>query len=263
MTRSVRDCAAALDATAGPAPGDPYAALPPERPYRDEVGRDPGPLRIAFSSRSPTGGVSDPECVQAVTDAARACESLGHRVDEAQPLVDWERLTEAFLRVWAAGTTYQLESLGTLTGREPSPDLVEPLTWALLERGRTVSAAEYQGAIGSFQITGRQMGGFMEQRDVWICPTLAKPPLRLGVIDTRLSDVDRAFEPMLDYAVFTPIMNATGQPAISLPLHQSASGLPIGVQLSARIGDEGTLLALAAQLEQAMPWIDRKPSLWD
>ena len=262
VTRTVRDCAVLLDCTAGPAPGDPYAAQPPDRPYAEEVGRDPGALRVAFATGGSMGVKVDPECEQAVRDAARACEELGHRVEEAQPLIGQEALGAAFTTVWAVGAAWEIDGLGFLTGQTPRQDLFEPLTWALYQRGKQVSAVEYQNAVLTFQMTGRQVGAFMTQHDVWLCPTLGRPPVPLGTIDTRIGDIQLGFEPMLEYMAFTPLQNATGQPAISLPLHQSESGLPVGVQFSGRMGDEGTLLALAAQLEQARPWIDRKPPIW-
>ncbi len=263
VSRTVRDSAVLLDCTSGPAPGDPYAAQPPERPYAEEIGRDPGTLRVAFAIGDSMGVKVDPECELAVREAARACEDLGHRVEEAYPLIGQETLRAAFTTVWAVGAAWEIDAFALLTGQTPGEALFEPLTWALYRRGKQVSAVEFQNAITTFQITGRQVGAFMTQHDVWICPTLAKPPVPLGTIDTSIGDVDLGFEPMLDYVAFTPLQNATGQPAISLPLHQSKSGLPVGVQFSARLGDEGTLLALAAQLEQARPWIDRKPPIWD
>lgn len=263
VTRTVRDSAAMLDCTAGPGVGDPYAAMPPERPYLDEVGRDPGTLRIAFGTRGLEDAAVDPECVRAVEEAARLCESLGHHVEEADPVVDASGVSEAFLRLWCAGLAFELESFAVMLGRQLSEDLVEPFTWALYQQGREVSATEYQMAMVRFQMLGRQMGAFMESHDVWICPTLGQPPVKLGVIDTSIPDAEQVFAAMLGYVPFTPIMNATGQPAVSLPLHQSDSGLPVGVHFSARLGDEGTLYALAAQLEEANPWIGRRPPIWD
>jgi amidase len=148
-------------------------------------------------------------------------------------------------------------------GRPVAEGDVEPLTWAMYERGREISAAQFQLAIASLQLASRQIAGFFEQHDVWLTPTLGAPPVKLGAIDPRATDAEAAFAEMLDYVPFTPAFNATGQPAISLPLHQSADGLPIGVHFAARFGEEDLLLRLAGQLERAHPWHERRPAIWD
>jgi amidase len=144
-----------------------------------------------------------------------------------------------------------------------SSEWFEPLTWALYERGQSISASEYQRAIAMTQLVARQIGAFFETYDVWICPTLEKPPIPLGTIDCNETNLEKAFSPILEYATYTPIFNATGQPAVSLPLHWTAAGLPVGIQIAGRFGDEALLFRLAAQLETARPWIDRKPPIWD
>ena len=157
----------------------------------------------------------------------------------------------------------QIEAMAMLTGRAIRPELFEGLTWALYEQGKLVSGAQYLLAIAMLQMTGRAVGQFHERYDCWLTPTLGAPPIALGTIDIEERDMTAAFAPIIDYVPFTPLQNATGQPAISLPLHWTADGLPVGVMFSAKLGDEATLLRLAGQLEQARPWKDRRPAIWD
>ena len=148
-------------------------------------------------------------------------------------------------------------------GRTPSPELFEPLSWGLYERGKQISGSDFQLAISTIQRLSRQIAAFFEDVDAWLTPTLALPPVKLGTFDTNEGDFERAFRPMLEYLPFTPIFNATGQPSVSLPLCQSSAGLPLGVMFTGRFGDEGLLYRIAGQLERARPWIDRKPPVWD
>jgi len=263
VSRSVRDSAALLDCTAGPGIGDPYAAPAPERPYLEEISRDPGRLRIATWSRNIRGQAIDPECRKAIENTASLLSALGHEVEEVAPPVAADMFTEAFLTIWTAGAAAMIDLLQLSTGRRPTHDLFEPLTWALYERGRQIPASAYQRAVALIQLAARQIAAFFETYPAWLSPTLEKPPLALGTLDVRETDVDRAFAPIVEYASYTPIFNATGQPAISLPLHWTASGLPVGVQIAGRFGDEGLLFRLAAQLERAQPWSARKPPIWD
>ena len=263
VTRSVRDSAAVLDCTAGPMPGEPYWAPPPERPFLDEVDRDPGSLRVAYWAEPMMSDELDPECVTAVESTAGLLAELGHVVEAARPAIDDGAFADAFTVIWTAGCAATLDGLSFATGRKPEPDLFEPLTWAFYEQGKQVAASEYQLAILSMQVLGRQMAAFLSDFDVWLTPTLGARPLRLGVLDSNETDVEKATEPLITYIPYTPIFNATGQPAISLPLHQSSDGLPVGVHLGGRFGEEGLLLRLSAQLEQARPWLERKPPIWD
>jgi amidase len=263
VTRTVRDSAAVLDCTAGPDVGDPYWAPPPERPYLEEVSRDPGRLRIASWTKKLDGRPIDPECVAAVEETARLCSDLGHEIVEAAPPVDMATIFDPFMAIWAAGCTALINARALSTGEKPRPELFEPFTWALYERGKGVTAAQYQISVGAIQIVSRRVAAFFEEHDAWLSPTLGAPPVRIGTLDQSESDLDKAFEQLMDYVPFTPVFNATGQPAISLPLHWSADGLPVGVHLAARFGDEGLLYRIAGQLEQARPWIDRKPPIWD
>ena len=263
VSRTVRDTAAMLDCTAGPEPGDPYMVAPPARPFAEEARTAPGRLRIAFATAPSGGARPHADCVAAVESVARLCEELGHVVEEAAPPVDPAQLSQSFMAVWCAGLAMQIEAMSMLTGRAIRPELFEGLTWALYEQGKQVSGAQYLLAIAMLQMTGRAVGQFHERYDCWLTPTLGAPPIALGTIDIEERDMTAAFAPIIDYVPFTPLQNTTGQPAISLPLHWTADGLPVGVMFSAKLGDEATLLRLAGQLEQARPWKDRRPPIWD
>jgi amidase len=263
VSRTVRDTAAMLDCTHGPEPGDPYFAPAPQRPFVDEVGAPVGRLRIAFSTTAVGGGALHPECVAAVERAAKLCEELGHVVEEARPPLDEASLSQSFLAVWTSGLAMQIDAVAVMTGREVREDLFEGVTWALYEQGRQITGAQYLLAIAMLQIQGRAVGRFHETYDCWLVPTLGAPPLRLGSVNRHERDLMTAMAPITQYVPFTPIQNATGQPSISLPLHWTGDGLPVGVMFTSKIGDEATLLRLAAQLEQAQPWTGRKPQIWD
>jgi amidase len=261
VSRTLRDSAALLDLTAGPVVGDPYMAPPREHSYLEEVSREPGRLRVATWSKSIRNTEIDPECRAAVDNTAALLVELGHEVEEAFPPINSDLLASSILTIWAAGAAATIDLFRLSAGRAPSPEFFEPITWALYERGQSISASEYLRAVALTQLIARQIGGFFESYDVWLSPTLEKPPLPIGAIDRHESDLEKAFAPIMEYSTFTPIFNATGQPAISLPLHWTASGLPVGVQFAGRFGDEATLFRLAAQLETARPWSRRKPSL--
>jgi amidase len=267
VARSVRDSAAALDAIAGAVPGDPYAAAPPARPFADEVGADPGRLRIGTLILNSPGGLAevDPVCTDAATDAATLLEQeCGHRVESAypEPLDDLALLVH-FTTVLAASTAYDLRTLGTMVGRDLGPSDVEPVTWAKAELGRAVTADAYLDAVESLRAWARRVarwwdpddGGF----DLLLTPTMAKPPAPLGEI--RGDDADGAILAATPYAAFTVPFNVTGQPAMSVPLSW-ADGLPIGVQLVAATGREDLLFRVAAQLEAARPWAPRRPPVF-
>ena len=262
LARSVRDSAALLDATAGPAPGDPYVAPPLARPLLAEVGADPGRLRIAFSAANAIGAPVHAECVRAVEEAAHLCEELGHVVEEDAPALDGAVLYESFLAVWLSGHAWGIEGMARTLGRQPEPEELEPLSWALRAVGREIRAADYLLAVTALQRIAREVAGFFANRDVWLTPTLASPPVPLGTFDRRSTDAMSVFRRASEFVPFTPLFNATGQPAISLPLYWSDDGLPIGVQLAARYGEEATLVRLAAALEEARPWAERTPPVW-
>jgi amidase len=259
LTRSVRDSAALLDATAGPDPGDPYWAPPPARPFRDEVGAPAGRLRIACTTASATGVPIHADCVAAVHDAAALCRDLGHEVVAAGPTVNGDLLTEAFIVIWSAGVAWTIDGLARLTGRAPAPEQFEPLTWALHELGRQHGAPTYLMAQSALQRISRDVARFFADYDVWLTPTLGEPPVPLGTFD---APPDNPLAPLFRSAAFvpfTPLANITGQPAMSMPLYWNTEGLPVGTHFVARFGDEATLFRLAAQLEAARPWIHRRP----
>jgi amidase len=268
VTRSVRDAARLLDAVAGPAPGDPYAAPPPARSYAAELEREPGPLRIGLLEQPAVPGLaSDPDCVAAVRDARDLLGSLGHRVEESSPvdpgLAEALDLEDTFLTRWAAGQAATLDQLAELAGREIVAEDVEPLTWALAEIGRERSSGRYLRDVAVHQVVTRTVAGWFEQGyDLLLTPTLAEPPLPLGTLDDSGPDPMSAFHRAIPSGAFTALFNITGHPAASLPLHWSADGLPIGVQLVAAFGREDVLLAASAQLERARPWAARTPAVF-
>jgi len=259
VTRSVRDSAALLDATAGPEVGDPYYAPPPARPFIQEVGADPGRLRIAVSVAAPSGVSIHDDCVAAVRDAAKLCSELGHNVEEASPTFNREMLTRSFMALWAAGCTWEIDGQAQRSGRTASADQFEPSTWTLYQMGANVSASQYLQALQSLQSMSREIGRFFEDYDVWLTPTLGMPPVELGHFDSPAEDPLRGMRRAAEFVPFTPICNATGQPAMSVPLYWNSEGLPVGTHFVARFGDEATLFRLAAQLEEARPWKDRRP----
>jgi amidase len=259
VTRSVRDSAALLDAMHGPAPGDPYMAPPVARPFLEEVGADPGRLRIALMTQVPDGPPTHPDCIAAAEAAAALCESLGHRVEPAVAPFDLPIFLRALRVIIAGNLRNTLEQRGRMLGREPRPDDVEPVTWQLSEIGRHHSSSDYAGALQAVHWIGRKMAGFFAGYDLLITPTLAQPPLPLGAIDLMQGDAEDFLQRLGAFIPFTPVFNGTGQPAASLPLHWTADGLPVGVQIVGRFGDEATLLRIAAQLEAAAPWRDRRP----
>jgi amidase len=262
VTRSVRDSAALLDATSGPDIGDPYWAPPPARSFLQEVGANPGRLRIAFSKNSLSGAPIHPDCVDAVQDAANLCADVGHEVSEAAPAIDGERFTRAFLLVWSVGCARAMEGNALMTGRKPRQEEFEALTWALAEQGRVVPATTYLLTVTFLQSVARQVARFLTHYDVWLTPTLAEPPLPLGSFDARPGDPLYGLKRAVAFVPYTPVCNATGQPAMSVPLYWNAEGLPIGTHFAARFGDEATLFRLAAQLEAARPWAARRPKVW-
>lgn len=262
VTRSVRDSAAILDAISGPMPGDPYVAPPPARAFRDEVGAEPGRLRIGVVTNVP-GGTIHADCAEAARRTGRLLESAGHSVEESRPdaLIDPEMATHFMMIVtsWVAAT---LDDWSRRTGHTIGPDEVEPETWAYANMGRAVTAAQYIQASLWLNVYSRRMASWWASGfDLLVTPTLGAPPPRIGELagspDDPLANMDR----VLALIPFTPPFNITGQPAISLPLHWNAGGLPIGVQLVAAYGREDVLIRVAAQLEQAQPWSARHPRI--
>ncbi|KAF0806433.1 amidase [Alcanivorax sp. S71-1-4] len=276
VTRSVRDSAALLDATQGDEPGVQFHLAPPERPYLEEVGRDPGKLRIAFSTRSPIGTPVDVEAVRAVENAARLLTSLGHHVEEGEPAIDSEQMTADWLQMWFAHCAATVDAVRRETGCDD--DGFEPDTLVMAAFGRSTRASEYVENYQRWQLYTQQLSAFLQGYDFWMTPTLAMPPAKVGELATpawqqagsklilrmgasRLILKSGLLEKMarenLRYTPFTQISNVTGVPAMSVPLHWCDNGLPLGVQFIGDHGDEGKLIRLAAQLEQASPWMHR------
>lgn len=259
LTRSVRDSAALLDATSGPDLGDPYPAPTPERPFLQEVGADPGKLRIAFATQTPTGTPLEADCVAAVKDAAALCQDLGHDVFEASLSVDAEAITEPFISFMAAAASATIEGWARTTGRTPTPDLFETYTWGMYLIGREQTASDYILGVRGLQGLSRDIAPFFLDCDVWLTPTLAEPPVPIGSFEPAPENPIQGLQRAATFVPFTPICNVTGQPAMSVPLYWNAQGLPVGVHFVGRFGDEATLFRLAAQLEEARPWADRRP----
>jgi amidase len=263
LTRTVRDAAGILDAIQGPAPGDPYAVAPPARPYLEEVGADPGRLRVGLMT-TPPGGQFDAhsECVAAAEAAAAALEELGHDVERSYPAdLDDPGYIQNFLVRWTAGVAWNLDYWGAKIGRELGPDDVEPLTWALAEQGRTHSAGALLSAVEAAQAGARRVASWWanDGYDLLLTPTCAEPPPRLGEHDSPPENPLAPIVRATPFAIFTAGFNTTGQPGISLPLHVTPDGLPVGVQLVGGFGREDQLVQVAAQLEEARPWRERTP----
>jgi len=258
VSRSVRDSAALLDATAGPMPGDPYFPSPPPRSYVEEASRDPSPLRIALSLAAPNGAAIHPDCVAATVDAARLCEALGHVVEEASPEFDVAAVERAFMAAFQANT---MVNVGRATGGSLPPEgSVEPMTRAIAGRGLAMSAPDYIRQIQTLQRETRRIARFFVDHDVWLTPTLATPPPPIGAFAAAREDVDLWLSALMAFTPFTYLSNVTGQPAMSLPLGMSADGLPVGCHFVARYGEEGLLFSLAGQIERARPWAARRPA---
>ncbi|SEO92758.1 amidase [Aquisalimonas asiatica] len=272
LTRSVRDSAHMLDILAGPDTGAPFHVAPPERPYSEELQHAPGRLRIAFSTRSPLGAAVDPACRDAVEKTARQLEALGHTVEEAEPAIDGMALARCYLTLYFG----QVAAMVT-DGR---PQDFELDTRALAMLGRALTSGEYVRAHQQWNHFGRTLGHFFQDHDLYLTPTTAALPARIGELETprveqlalrpllrldagrllmKTGVVDKLAFRSLARTPFTQLANLTGTPAMSVPLHRSTDGLPVGSQFMAPVGGEGRLLRLAAQLEQAHPWWDHLP----
>jgi amidase len=263
VTRSVRDCAAILDAIAGAMPGDPYTAPPPARPYAAEVGAAPGRLRIGMMTQTPNNATPlHPDCLAAVQEIAKLLESLGHTVELSHPAAidESDATTQHFMTLVTSWVATSLDAWSETIGRTLGSNDVEPGTWTFAELGRSVSAAQYLRTIDELHGYTRRMANWWASGfDLLLTPTLGEPPPKLGEL------VATADEPLVGMArsmsliPFTPPFNITGQPAMSLPLHWSRDGLPIGLQFIAAYGRDDLLIRIAAQLEHARPWANRRP----
>src|SRR5579872_2781894 len=259
VSRTVRDTAAALDATSGYMPGDPYAAPPPAQPFLAEVSSRPRRLRIAFTTRVPYGAVLDPEIAAATEATARLCEQLGHEVKEAGFDIEAHKVGRSFLTLYGTGLVRTIDAVAKATGREPQPAGFEAMTWNFYDRGRKVNGSQYLAAVAHLQKVARSFAACFETCDVWLTPTLGALPLLVGLIDFNDPNANFADPRIAGFALYNSTYNLSGQPAITLPLQQSKDGLPIGMLFGARYAEESTLLQLAGQLEEANPWNNRKP----
>ncbi|MCB8968658.1 MAG: amidase [Ardenticatenaceae bacterium] len=284
ISRSVRDSAAMLDATAGPDAGAPYYAEAPQRPFLAAATTPPGQLRIAFTTKPFLGHNVHDDCLRAAGETAQLLQELGHIVEEATPALHGEQLRQAYTTVIAAQARADIEFSMQINGRSPSHRDYEPSTWVMGLLGQTVTAVEYVTAVRYLQQSARSIGQFFTHYDVLLTPTLAMPPFPIGQLQPRpiekllMGLVNRlnagwllaatgATEPaakrIFDFIPYPPLCNITGQPAMSVPLHWNAAGLPIGLHFMGRFGDEATLFSLAGQLETARPWFHKRPSAID
>jgi amidase len=258
VSRSVRDTAAMLDVISGRRVGDPYTAAPPTRPFADEVGVDPGRLRVGLAASHP-GVQTDPECAAAVEQTGTLLEGLGHDVEIAQPEAFYdEEFQHHFVTIVAVATAVDFVNMGQAIGRPITEQDVEASNWVMASIGGSVSAADYIASVNWVHAWSRRMHAWWDDFDVLVSPVIAVPPPPIG----WLSDPEHGTERLTSILQFTPQFNVSGQPAVSLPMHWSADGLPIGVQFVGPIDDEALLIRLAAQLESAAPWGDRLPPIY-
>jgi amidase len=279
VCRSVRDCAGLLDATAGPVAGARHTLPAPERPFADEVGREPGRLRIAVHPGSILGRENHPDCVAAVNEAASLLRDLGHDVELAAPPLPRHALVRAYLSIVSANVAAEVAAAEAMIGRPVTTDDFEPGTLLLRDIGRKCSAAELVEHFHVIERTAFTLSEFFSHHDLWLTSTMARPPAEIGAFLPSRAErgvlavlrraparaalrrvLDELADEQVEALPNTQLFNMTGQPAISLPLHWNGQGLPIGVQLAARFGEEATLLRIAHQLEKARPWADRRPA---
>jgi amidase len=259
LTRTVRDSAAILDTVAGPGPGDPYTAPAPARPYAAEVSAPAGRLRVGIIITGIDGDDVHPECVAAVEATARALEELGHDVSAAK-IDALQSPDTGFIGIYGAAIARDLDRWSERIGRTLAPSDLDPMNAVTAELGRSISGPQYVAATETGNDFSRRIASWWSDgSDVLVTPTMPHPPFRLGEIAPDTDDVMAALPRMGAACMFTMPFNMTGQPAISLPLHWTADGLPVGVQLVAAYGREDVLVRIASQLEQARPWANRHP----
>ena len=265
VSRSVRDTAAILDAVAGPEVGDPYTAPPPVRPFLDEVGADPGALRIGVTTVSPDAAVpTHPAVAEVVAATARVLEGLGHAVDDSVP-DGWDDpevyggLVGAFTTCYGAWVAADVDDVAAKLGAPVGADGFEDATWMLAEMGRAVTATQYLAATEELSRFTRRLAGWWTGHDLLLTPVVPEPPFELGSFGPTPENPLNGLTRSTEIVPFTVPFNISGQPSISVPTGWTDTGLPVGVQLTAAYGREDLLLAVAAQLEAAMPWADRLP----
>lgn len=261
VSRTVRDTAAALDATAGSEIGDPYAAPPPPGSYLAAIGSKPGKLHIAFTTKRLDGEACDPECKAAAEQAATLCEKLGHHVEEGAPQISADDIGDSG-PILASHLTMTVDLIAKMTGKTPARQEFESFAWNLYQLGKTFSASQCHLWRANLQRLSRQVASWQRPYDAWITPAFGIPPPKIGAVNYDEIDLTKGWAPVIRYLVFTLLQNITGQPAISLPIAWSKSGLPIGAQFVGRFGEEHLLLQLAAQIEEAEPWSGRRPPIY-
>jgi amidase len=261
LTRTVADSAALLDVLAGYELGDATWAPPPAEPFARLARREPGQLRIAATTLSPVPDAAvDPMCARAVAEASELLRSLGHEVEEVAPPWRIDGLSELFGAVFSSNIALSIAYSGIVAGREPTAADMEPMSWAIFSMIRRLGAIECMGAAARLQAFARRLVAFLVPYDALLTPALAERPLPIGTLDTAAPDPMSTFTRSGLFTPFTPVFNASGQPAVSLPLLTGEDGLPLAVQLVGRPAGEGALLALAVQLEAAVPWAARRPA---
>lgn len=279
LNRSVRDSAAMLDATCGQDIGAPYLIAQPRRPYMEEIEREPDRLKIAFNTQSPLDTTVHPEYIAAATETARMLEKLGHHVEEARPDIDGMALATSYLSMYFGEVAADIDELKLVLGRKAKPGDVETATWTLGILGRATSAASFVNAKREWGKASRAMSRFHETYDLYLTPTMAHPPIKIGALQPKPVErvalkivntlglgrllklsgiIDKLAVDNLSKTPFTLLANFTGQPAMSVPLHWTSDGLPCGMHFMAPFGDEATLFRLATQLEKEKPWFDKR-----
>jgi amidase len=260
VSRTVADTAAALDVLAGYEPGDASWAPPPFEPFSVTAGRDPGPLRVGMMLHPGVAVDLDPQAERATRDAASLLESLGHHVEQVDAPVQFEQLIDMFTDLWAAMVSLGVMFGELVSGRQATDENIEPLTMALHRRGLETGSSHYLRSLTLLQRVARGAVEWSSQWDLVLTPALAKRPLRIGELDTCAPDPMATFRASSEFTPFTPFVNVTGQPAISLPMYEGDDGLPLAVQLIGRPVSEGLLLSVAAQLEAEQRWFERRPA---
>ncbi|MBI4776100.1 MAG: amidase [Deltaproteobacteria bacterium] len=261
LTRTVRDTAAFLDVISGPVPGDPYQPAAPRPPFLEALSSDPGRLKIGFTTKCMSGDAVHAECIRAVMDTAKTCEDLGHDVVEMTFDFDFNLALKTFNRAARVLSTMDLDRFEGLVGRPATAEEFETISWLLIQLGKKESGVQHAKDIETLRFIGRRIAADCEPFDAVLTPTVYQPPAKLGVYDMNCAPEKAAeFGKLMRAGIaFTIPYNISGQPAVSLPMHWTGDGLPVGVQFAGRYADEATLLRLARQLEEARPWIQRKP----
>lgn len=262
VSRSVRDSAAMLDAVHGAGVGDPFIIFNPERPYMEELQTPVGKLRIAFTTEPWGPYPVDPEIVKEIENVASVCKDMGHVVEQASPSLDYLKVNKVVMNIFGMADI-QLADFAEAMGREISLDYLEPATLKMIEHAKNLTLAEVMTSFEVMRQTRLTLGQFFESHDLLLTPSLSLLPQPHGLFSTKRDDLDPEDFWENDFRIFQHmgLFNVTGTPSISLPLCQSKSGLPIGVQFAARFGDEAALIRIAAAFEEAMPWTGRKPPI--